>query len=104
MRIFSKTPTPTALLRDESLEGWVCWREACEDVHDSYELWSDARGPQRGLGYETYRAALEREETAASVLEMRAKRLTVESAQDSTDAIDVARTRAWRSNERTAPR
>ena len=104
MRIFSKTPTPTALLRDEFLEGWVCWREACEDVDDSYELWSDARGPQRRLGYETYRAALEREETAASVLEMRAKRLTVESAQDSTDAIDVARTRAWRSNERTAPR
>jgi hypothetical protein len=78
MKIFSKTPTPTALLTDEFLEGWVCWREACEDVHDSYELWSVARGPQHRLSYETYRAALDREETAASVLEIRAKRLTAE--------------------------
>ena len=76
MNVFSKTPTtPTALLTDEFLESWVCWREACEDVHDSYESWSDARGPQRGLGSETYRAALDREEAAASGVEACVKRL-----------------------------
>ena len=75
MKAFSKTHSPTALLTDEFLEGWVCWREACEDVNHAYELWSHARGRQRGLGYEAFRAALDREETAASALDVYAKRL-----------------------------
>lgn len=54
-------------LADEFIDSWVCWREACEDVRSAYRRWDDAASPQRALAFETYRAALEREEQAALV-------------------------------------
>jgi hypothetical protein len=44
---------------------WFSWREACEDVRSAYQLWRGAKPRQRGLAYEAYRAALEREEHTA---------------------------------------
>jgi hypothetical protein len=52
---------------DEFLESYVCWREACEDVRAAYERWGRASPAHRGLTFETYRAALDREERAARV-------------------------------------
>jgi hypothetical protein len=52
---------------DEFMDGWVCWREACEDVRSAYERWNGAPLPQRALAFGSYRAALEREEQAALV-------------------------------------
>jgi hypothetical protein len=63
----ARTPEPTASLVDEFLDSWVCWREACEDVRSAYERWSASRRPQRALAFESYRAALDREEQAAHV-------------------------------------
>jgi hypothetical protein len=54
-------------LADEFIESYVCWREACEDVSDAYRHWAACNPHQRDLGFATYRAALEREERAASV-------------------------------------
>jgi hypothetical protein len=54
-------------LVDEVFESYECWREACEDVRSAYRRWADCKPQERGLGFETYRAALEREEYAASI-------------------------------------
>ncbi len=55
------------LLVHEFLDSWVCWREACDDVRSAYARWDRAEAPQRALAFESYRAALEREEQAALV-------------------------------------
>jgi hypothetical protein len=55
------------VVADEFIESYVCWREACEDVHSAYRRWGDCQPQQRDLGFATYRAALEREERAAGV-------------------------------------
>jgi hypothetical protein len=60
---------------DLFIESYVCWREACEDVRSAYEHWRDCASPQRGLAFETYRAALDREEHAARVYSDWAERL-----------------------------
>ena len=52
---------------DEFMDSWVCWREACEDVRSAYDRWDKSEPPQRPLAFESYRAALEREEQAALV-------------------------------------
>jgi hypothetical protein len=52
---------------DEFFESYLRWREACEDVRSAYRRWEDSKPQQRGLGYEIYRAALEREEHAAGI-------------------------------------
>ena len=52
---------------DEFLESYLRWREACADVHTAYERWRKYEGPQRRLGFESYRAALDREERAARI-------------------------------------
>jgi hypothetical protein len=54
-------------LADEFVDSYVCWREACEDVRAAYRRWADCQPQQRGLGFATYQAALEREERAASI-------------------------------------
>jgi len=65
-------PTPaqrrSPRLAGEFRDSWVSWREACEDVRSAYQLWGRSRSRQRGLAYEGYRAALEREEHAARIL------------------------------------
>jgi len=64
-----------AALADEFVESYVCWREACEDVRSAYRRWADCQPHQRDLGFATYRAALEREERAASIHSDWVKRL-----------------------------
>jgi hypothetical protein len=54
-------------LADEFDESYVDWREACEDVRAAYGRWLECPAQQRGLRFATYRAALEREESAASI-------------------------------------
>jgi hypothetical protein len=57
---------PSVLL-DEFFESYVYWREACEDVRMAYRRWRQCERPQRGLAFEGYRAALDREEHAARI-------------------------------------
>ena len=62
-------------LADAFLESYLCWREACEDVSTAYRAWSASNRQQRGVGFSTYRAALDREECAARVYSHWAERL-----------------------------
>jgi hypothetical protein len=62
-------------LADEFLESYVCWREACDDVRTAYRRWQACEPQQRGQGFATYRAALEREDYAASIHSASAERL-----------------------------
>jgi hypothetical protein len=57
----------TRRVADEFLESYVCWREACEDVRTAYERWGESTSARRDLAFESYRAALDREERAARV-------------------------------------
>ena len=49
------------------LESYVCWREACEEVRSAYERWGKCKSPQADLTFESYRAALDREDHAARI-------------------------------------
>jgi hypothetical protein len=60
---------------DDVFESYECWREACEDVRTAYRRWADCKPQERGLGFAIYRAALEREEHAASIHSDLAERL-----------------------------
>jgi hypothetical protein len=62
MQMQSTTEPPPI---DEFLESYVSWREACYDVDRAYGLWSRAPVEERSVTFETYRAALNREEQAA---------------------------------------
>ena len=57
---------PSAL-GDAFVDSWVSWREASEDVRTAYRSWNESAGRHRGLAFETYRAALDREQHAASI-------------------------------------
>jgi hypothetical protein len=72
-----RNPSATSLesIVDEFLESYVRWREACEDVRAAYEGWGTCRPPQRLLGFNWYRAALDREEAAARLHSKRVDRL-----------------------------
>ena len=54
-------------LADAFVDSWVSWREASEDVRIAYRWWSECARPQRALAFASYRAALDREQHAASV-------------------------------------
>jgi hypothetical protein len=54
-------------LADEFNESYMHWREACEDLRAAYDRWAECPLQQRGLRFATYRAALEREESAAGI-------------------------------------
>jgi hypothetical protein len=54
-------------LADEFNESYLHWREACDDVRVAYDGWVESPLQQRGLRFATYRAALEREESAAGI-------------------------------------
>lgn len=60
---------------DKFTESRVCWREACEAVRSAYAGWQHCEPAQRGLAFEGYRAALDREEQAAQVHSMCAVRV-----------------------------
>jgi hypothetical protein len=58
--------SPTSLA-DGFVESWVSWREASDDVRIAYRWWSECARPQRALAFAGYRAALDREQHAASI-------------------------------------
>jgi hypothetical protein len=53
-------------LIDAVMDGYVSWREECAAVHAAYREWLRAGPARRALAFEDYRAALDREERAAS--------------------------------------
>jgi hypothetical protein len=54
-------------LIDELIEAYVGWREACVRVRDAYRLWAGDTGPDSGLAFGLYRAALDEEQHAAEI-------------------------------------
>lgn len=75
MRWLTKRRTARETIADEFFDSYLRWREACEDLRTAYEVWSRCAPPQRPLGFMGYRAALEREESAARVHSHRAEQL-----------------------------
>jgi hypothetical protein len=51
-------------LLDEAMERYLDWRAECESVDDAYGNWATTEG---ALSFAAYRAALDREERAATV-------------------------------------
>jgi hypothetical protein len=70
-RVSTDRPAPA----DEFLASYVVWRESCEAVSTSYQWWRTCAAPQRGLAFESYVAALDREEIAAQFHADRSERL-----------------------------
>jgi hypothetical protein len=54
-------------LANEAIEYYVDWRHACAVVRHAYEQWSRASADDRALSFGAYRAALDQEESAASL-------------------------------------
>jgi hypothetical protein len=54
-------------LADAFVDSWVSWREASADVRAAYGWWSQCARSQRALAFAGYRAALDREQHAATV-------------------------------------
>jgi hypothetical protein len=52
---------------DDVIERYVCWREACAAVDQTYDAWRSAPRPERRLARAAYVAALDREQHAALV-------------------------------------
>jgi hypothetical protein len=73
--VAKRTSTDGPALADDFLESYVSWRESCEAVGTAYQWWRTCDPAQRGLAFETYIAALDREEIAAQVHADRAERL-----------------------------
>ena len=66
---------PASSLVDEYLETYVSWREAAYAVQSAYEHWHAVREPDDVLAFAAYRAALDREERAATLLREAADRV-----------------------------
>jgi hypothetical protein len=49
------------------MDVYVDWREECAAVRDAYVRWSSAAATDRTLAFAAYRAALDREESAARI-------------------------------------
>jgi hypothetical protein len=73
--VAKRSPADRPALADEFLESYVLWRESCEAVTTSYGWWRTCDATQRGLAFESYLAALDREEIAAQVHADRSERL-----------------------------
>jgi predicted aminopeptidase len=54
-------------LIDEAMERYVEWREECAAVYDAYANWTDAPMEEADLPFAAYSAALDREQSAATV-------------------------------------
>jgi hypothetical protein len=52
---------------DLFLETYVSWRAACVAVRSAYESWRSCEPVLRPFAFDSYRAALDREEDAARV-------------------------------------
>ncbi len=59
----------------ELLGSWVSWREAREEVRTAYRSWSKCATRDRGVAFQLYRVALDREGDAASVVSDCAERV-----------------------------
>ena len=53
-------------LLDDVMDGYVTWREESRTVAASYHSWVCAARDERGLAFDVYFAALDREEQAAA--------------------------------------
>jgi hypothetical protein len=62
-------------LVDAFVESYVEWREGCDDLERAYQRWAGSAPVDRELAFLAYRAALDREEKAAHVHELRADAL-----------------------------
>jgi hypothetical protein len=60
---------------DAFIESYVEWREECNDLRRAYRRWVASAWPDRDLAFGAYRAALDREEKAASVHQLISRRL-----------------------------
>ena len=54
-------------LIDEAMERYVEWREECVTVDHAYANWTNVRTEETDLPFAAYSAALDREQTAATV-------------------------------------
>ena len=54
-------------LIDEAMDRYVEWREECETVYDAYAYWTKAPTEETDLPFAAYSAALDREQSAATV-------------------------------------
>jgi hypothetical protein len=52
---------------DEAVERYVDWREASTDVTEAYGNWSNAPAADGAMSFAAYRAALDREQSAATL-------------------------------------
>ena len=66
----------TDSLVQESLESYIYWTEACEDVRMAYRRWQDSKEPARAIEFSLYSAALDHEEYAAAIHSSRTARLS----------------------------
>ncbi|MCW2970447.1 MAG: hypothetical protein JWO23_1574 [Solirubrobacterales bacterium] len=69
-RVFQRPPVDQWLrerLLDEALERYLDWRAESEAVDVAYRVWSVAPAADGATPFSAYRAALDREERAATV-------------------------------------
>jgi hypothetical protein len=59
-------------LVDEAMDAYVDWREECAGVWDAYERWARAPKIDAVGAFSAYRAALDREECARAIGDIRA--------------------------------
>jgi hypothetical protein len=62
----SRSKRKNALI-DEAIDRYVEWREECAAVYDAYANWSSAPMDETDLPFAAYSAALDREQSAATV-------------------------------------
>jgi predicted aminopeptidase len=62
-------------LIDEAMDRYVEWREECAAVNDAYANWTNAPTEEADLPFVAYSAALDREQSAATVYGRALKRL-----------------------------
>jgi hypothetical protein len=62
-------------LTDEAIARYVEWREECATVYDAYAKWTNAPTDKTDLPFAAYIAALDREQSAATVYGRALRRL-----------------------------
>jgi hypothetical protein len=62
----STVTSSISTLIDAVMDGYVAWREESIAVHTAYREWLGAPSAWRAIAFEDYRAALDREESAAA--------------------------------------
>lgn len=67
MNLKSSRPRPASRLDllDTLMDSYVNWRDNSRAVDESYRRWAVSTGGERGVAFDQYLAALDREEHAA---------------------------------------